>query len=256
MPAPGDGYDHGTWTASHVYASKADLPTQICVVTYDLGLAHPPGPHRISFENNDNSIQWDLTNRGSWNTSGNGPNCAALPPPVLAPPSPPTTVVPVVKTVHPKPAPHTTKPASKVVTTSHPLAFTGFGNIGRLVALLGGVLLLLGMLLYFFDIRRGRAVAPRFGTGLLPARRPRPRIQTGRRLGVWRHLVTRHHGPCPRCAGGQGGTSPCPRRRARHADAGGPHTRSSPRRRSPRRPAAGTTTSSATGTAAAARPAR
>jgi hypothetical protein len=64
-------------------------------------------------------------------------------------------VVPVVKTVHPKATPHTTKPASKVVTTSHPLAFTGFGNIGRLVALLGGVLLLLGMLLYFFDIRRG-----------------------------------------------------------------------------------------------------
>ncbi len=158
VPRPGDGYDTGMWQSVHTYASLASLPTDVCVITYDLGFGHPPTPHRTNFDNNDNSVQWALFKAGSWDTTTTDDNCAALPPAEPAPPPPPTpTVVPAVKVVS-----HTAPPAPapQVKTTTTPakptgvLAFTGFGPTGQLLAMLGMILVLIGIVLYFVDVRK------------------------------------------------------------------------------------------------------
>jgi hypothetical protein len=154
VPKPGDGYDTGIWTGTHVYESVASLPTSVCVITYDLGFAKPPSAHRTSFDNNDNSVQWALFKQGYWNTTTMGVSCAQLPPPVAAPPvsTPPPAPAPV-KTVS-----HTSPPAPKVPAavkpSTSPLAFTGFGETGRIIAVLGAVLVLIGLVLYFVDVRK------------------------------------------------------------------------------------------------------
>jgi hypothetical protein len=155
VPRPGDGYDTGTWKSVHVYASAASLPTDICVITYDLGFGRPPTPHRLNFDNNDNSVQWALFKTGSWDMTSTDDNCATLPPAVPAPPVPPTTTTqpPPVKTVS-----HTSPPAPHLRTSpakpTGVLAFTGFGRTGQLLALLGIVLVLIGLVLYFVDVRK------------------------------------------------------------------------------------------------------
>ena len=149
VPHPGDGYDTGNWSATHTYADVAALPRAICVITYDLGFGLPPHPHRINFDNNDNSIQWGLTQNGAWDTTTMGFNCSSLPPPVAAPPT--TAPPPIIKTVS-NAAPPPTTPVP--VKTTHPLAFTGFGWIGQLVAVLGVILVLMGFVLYFADVRK------------------------------------------------------------------------------------------------------
>lgn len=162
VPRPGDGYDTGPWRSTHVYASAATLPKAICVITYDLGFAKPPGPHRVSFDNNDNSVQWQLFKNGSWDDTTMGFNCSTLPPPVAAPPVPTTAASPppppVTNTASNTPP---TPPAAKVTATkvtpkasTGVLAFTGFGQTGQLLALLGCILVLLGVVLYFLDVRR------------------------------------------------------------------------------------------------------
>jgi hypothetical protein len=169
VPRPGDGYDIGTWSGTHVYASAASLPTDICVITYDLGFAKPPGPHRLTFDNNDNSVQWALFKSGTWDSSITDGNCAKLPPAVAAPPTA-TPPPPVVKTVSqtappPPPAPATprapapppTPAATSATSPSGTLAFTGFGRIGQLVALVGVILVLLGIAAYFVDVRKAAA---------------------------------------------------------------------------------------------------
>ncbi len=60
------------------------------MVTYDLGFGRPPTPHRLNFDNNDNSVQWALFTTGHWDTSVTDDNCSTLPPAVPAPPTPPT----------------------------------------------------------------------------------------------------------------------------------------------------------------------
>ena len=110
VPRPGDGYDTGTWRSEHIYDSAASLPNDICVITYDLGFGRPPTPHRLNFDNNDNSVQWALFKTGSWDMTTTDDNCATLPPPVPAPPVPPTTQPPPVKTVSHTSPPHVTPP--------------------------------------------------------------------------------------------------------------------------------------------------
>jgi hypothetical protein len=157
VPRPGDGYDTGTWSGTHVYPNAASLPQDICVITYDLGFAKPPGPHRINFDNNDNSVQWALFKSGVWDASTADDNCTSLPPAVPAPPTPPITP-PVVKTVsHAAPAP--AAPVTAPATPSGSLAFTGFGKIGELVAIVGLILVLFGVIAYFMDIRKARKAA-------------------------------------------------------------------------------------------------
>jgi hypothetical protein len=152
-PRPGDGYVTGTWESKHTYANQASLPTDVCVITYDLGFGRPPTPHRLNFDNNDNSVQWALFTKGSWDMSVTDDNCATLPPAVPAPPAPPPPAPPPVKVVS-----HTVPPAPKPVAVatkpSGALAFTGFGKIGQLVALLGIMLVALGCALYFLDVRK------------------------------------------------------------------------------------------------------
>jgi hypothetical protein len=153
-PRPGAGYDFGTWTSVHQYASMASLPTAVCVITYDLGFGRPPSPHRLNFDNNDNSVQWALFTAGHWDASVSDDNCSTLPPARPAPPLPPTTQPPPVKTVShtTPPAPHVTpKPVTK---PSGVLAFTGFGEAGQLMALLGLLLVIIGLVLYFVDVRK------------------------------------------------------------------------------------------------------
>jgi hypothetical protein len=160
VPRPGDGYDTGTWSGTHTYSSAASLPTAICVITYDLGFSKPPGPHRLSFDNNDNSVQWALFKSGTWDSSITDDNCAKLPPAVPAPPTTPSPP-PVVKTVsHTAPAPQAPSPAPVVTRATSPsgtLAFTGFGTIGQLLALVGVILVLLGIVAYFIDVRKAAA---------------------------------------------------------------------------------------------------
>jgi hypothetical protein len=57
-----------------------------------------------------------------------------------------------------------TKPASATATgstspgsvtaNSGSLAFTGLGSVGKILAVVGGILLLLGLVLYFFDVKK------------------------------------------------------------------------------------------------------
>jgi hypothetical protein len=141
IPTNGDGYDTGVWSSTHVYASYADVPREVCIVTFDLGIAHPPGPHRLSFDNNDNSVQWGLYEDGYWDTATMGKNCSALPPPVQAP------IVTAVTTPPPVAPPVVTMPGTT-------LAFTGAGDSVWATGIVGVLLLLAGMTLYFVDLPR------------------------------------------------------------------------------------------------------
>jgi hypothetical protein len=102
-------------------------------------------------------------NRGSWTVVINGGTLT----PVTTPPNttPPATVPPVTTPLVTAPAP--APPPKTVSQTSPPaatapatkagggvLAFTGFGPIGQLATLLGAILVLLGLLLYFVNVRR------------------------------------------------------------------------------------------------------
>jgi hypothetical protein len=158
IPRPGDGYDTGVWIGAHVYPNVASLPKAVCVITYDLGFGRPPTPHRLNFDNNDNSVQWALFKSGTWDTNSMGTNCTQLPPPVTAPPRPvPTPTIPVKTVSHTTPPPKTV-PVVPVKTTPAKspgvLAFTGFGPIGQLMALLGMIFVLFGAILYFFDVKK------------------------------------------------------------------------------------------------------
>jgi hypothetical protein len=50
-------------------------------------------------------------------------------------------------------APGSTSPGS-VTASSGSLAFTGLGSVGKVLAVVGGILLLLGLVLYFFDVKK------------------------------------------------------------------------------------------------------
>jgi hypothetical protein len=150
VPHPGDGYDTGEWRGTHVYPDVSALPQAICVITYDLGFGRPPTPHRLHFDNNDNSVQWALFKTGTWDSSVTDDNCATLPPPVAAPP--PTTAPPVKTVSHT--TPRTAAPAPVPTKPSGVLAFTGFGRAGQLLALAGLILLVMGLVMYFTDFRK------------------------------------------------------------------------------------------------------
>lgn len=108
-------------------------------------------------------------NRGTWIAVVNG----GMLTPVTTPPAttPPATVPPVTTPLVTALAPASASapaPATKTVSQSSPpattapatksgggvLAFTGFGPIGQLATLLGAILVLLGLFLYFVDVRR------------------------------------------------------------------------------------------------------
>jgi hypothetical protein len=158
-PAPGDGYVTGTWTSTHVYSSAADVPPAICVVTYDLGFGKMPLPKYRNFSNDDNSVAWQMQDTGSWSMSSGGVNCESVPAPTIAPPVPavpPATTAakttpppPAVKVTTPAPAPAPRQPA-----VTGPLAFTGFGPTGRLLTLIGMILVVVGAVFYFVDVRK------------------------------------------------------------------------------------------------------
>jgi hypothetical protein len=86
--------------------------------------------------------------------------------PTTVPPTtaPPTTAPHTVVVVHPATAdPGATAPATATATATSPavvhassgsLAFTGLGSTGKKVALLGAVLLLLGLVLFFVNLRK------------------------------------------------------------------------------------------------------
>jgi len=159
-PAPGDGYVTGTWTSSHVYSSAAAVPPAICVVTYDLGFGKVPLPKYRNFSNDDNSVAWQMQDTGSWSMSSGGINCESVPPPHAAP-APPATIPPaktVAKTTPPTPAVKVTTPApapaARQPAVTGPLAFTGFGPTGRLLTLIGMILVVVGVVFYFVDVRK------------------------------------------------------------------------------------------------------
>ncbi len=173
VPGFGDGTVSGTWSGTHVYASQASLPSQVCVVTFDLGFGKVPAPAYVRFTNDDNSVVWSLKLNRGWTTSAAGPNCVPMPTPVLAPNPPPTTPPPtsppVVTPSGPgsgTPTPATPATPASVRSTSPgtgpataaasggALAFTGFGRTGQLLCLAGLLLVLLGLFLYFVDVRR------------------------------------------------------------------------------------------------------
>jgi hypothetical protein len=163
-PAPGDGYVTGTWTSSHVYGSATAVPPAICVVTYDLGFGKVPLPKYRSFSNDDNSVAWQQQDTGSWSMTTGGINCQSVPPPTAAP-VPPPTVPPaktVAKTTPAAPTPKVTVatpapapvPAPRQPAVTGPLAFTGFGPTGRLLTLIGMILVVVGTVFYFVDVRK------------------------------------------------------------------------------------------------------
>lgn len=77
----------GTWTGTHVYASKSVLPAETCVVTYDLtgNGRGGPDPARLEFTNADNSVRDSLKATGTWDTTPGGANCVALVPVATTP---------------------------------------------------------------------------------------------------------------------------------------------------------------------------
>ena len=167
IPGFGDGFVSGTWIGKHTYASVHALPSLLCVVTFDLGFGPTPAPKYTKFDtNDDNSIVWQLKlNQGGWSQSPAGPNCMPMPTPVLAPSPPPTTPTPTLAPVITPSSPsgpatpaalRSTVPATAPArpASSGTLAFTGFGRVGQLMCLVGFVLVLLGLLLYFVDVRR------------------------------------------------------------------------------------------------------
>ena len=85
-------------------------------------------------------------NRGSWTVVVNGGTLTPVTTPLVTAPAP------APKTVSQTSPPATTAPATK--GGGGVLAFTGFGPIGQLATLLGAILVLLGLLLYFVDVRR------------------------------------------------------------------------------------------------------
>jgi len=99
-------------------------------------------------------------NRGSWTVVVNGGTLT----PVTTPPAttPPATVAPVTTPLVIAPAPVTRTVSKAAPAPVAPatkggggvLAFTGFGPLGQLATLLGAILLLLGLFLYFVDVRR------------------------------------------------------------------------------------------------------
>jgi hypothetical protein len=143
VPAAGDGNVTGTWKSTHVYASAAMVPASVCVVTYDLGFGLAPAPKYLKFSNDDNSVAWSLQDMGSWNNSIGGPNCAQLPALQPAPATTPATPA--------KPASQVTPSAPATPPATGGLAFTGFSATGRLLTLLGMVLVILGLAVYFVD---------------------------------------------------------------------------------------------------------
>ncbi len=161
-PAPGDGYVTGPWTSTHVYSSAGAVPPAICVVTYDLGFGKVPLPKYRNFSNDDNSVAWQQQDTGSWSITTGGINCESVPPPTAAPPVPAPTVPPaktVAKTIPPTPPtpPVTTPaptPAARPPAVTGPLAFTGFGPTGRLLTLIGMILVVVGAVFYFVDVRK------------------------------------------------------------------------------------------------------
>jgi hypothetical protein len=77
--------DTGTYTATHTYAGVQAVPTEICVVMYDLTIATSgsgPDPARLQLTNADNSVKDALMSGGSWDTTPGGPNCAGVRAPV------------------------------------------------------------------------------------------------------------------------------------------------------------------------------
>jgi hypothetical protein len=77
VPNPGDGDVSGPWNATHIYANLADVPADICVVTYDLGPGKSPAAYRLRLTYDDNSFDDAFTNGETWNSSPGGPNCLA-----------------------------------------------------------------------------------------------------------------------------------------------------------------------------------
>ena len=170
VPGFSDGTVTGTWSGTHTYSSVHALPTEVCVVTFDLGFGKVPAPAFVKFTNDDNSIFWSIVLNRGWSQSATGPNCVPVPTPVLAPAPPPTTPTTAVPAVTPSgptgPSPpaapasvRSVAPATAPATaprsaSSGALAFTGFGRIGQLISLLGALLVLAGLVLYFVDVRR------------------------------------------------------------------------------------------------------
>jgi len=74
------------------------------------------------------------------------------PPPTTAAP---TTTTTVVRTVGVSTSSHGSAPASSVVkASSGSLAFTGLGTTGKLLALVGAILVALGLVLFFVNLRK------------------------------------------------------------------------------------------------------
>jgi len=107
-------------------------------------------------------------NRGNWVAVITGGNLTPVttPPgttPPAVPPQPPITSPPAVTRAvtpaapaAPAPAPAPAAPAPVHASTgSGVLAFTGFGPMGQLAVLLGLILVVVGLVLFFVDVRRG-----------------------------------------------------------------------------------------------------
>jgi hypothetical protein len=76
-PNPGDGNVAGNWTGTHTYPNVADVPAEICIVTYDLGPGKSPAPNRLKLSYDDNSFTHSFDNGGTWNSTAGGSNCTA-----------------------------------------------------------------------------------------------------------------------------------------------------------------------------------
>lgn len=154
-PVPGAGYITGSWGGTHTYAGAAELPSQVCVVMYDLGSGGrrtPKAKFRM-LSNDDNSVVLSLLKHATWpgpgqcvETAGLPVTVAPVPATAAAPPAPVKTVAHVTPAPAPAPAP--------VVKPSGALAFTGLGPFGRILAVLGGLLVIMGAFIYFVDLRR------------------------------------------------------------------------------------------------------
>ncbi len=151
-PVAGAGYVTGPWMGRHVYPNAAAVPASICVVTFDLGSASPPKRRWRQFSNDDNSVIWSLLDKHSWSGNPDGATCVnphTLPASTAPAPTTPARVTSVT-------TPKTTVPPAKPAPTVSPgaLAFTGFGPLGQLLAIGGIILVIGGLVIYFFDVRR------------------------------------------------------------------------------------------------------
>ena len=153
-PVAGAGYVTGPWMGVHIYANAAAVPNAICVVTYDLGSHKPPKRKWTQFSNDDNSVIWSLLDTRSWTETANGTSCVdphTLPASTAPPPTTPARVTSVTT------PPATVPPAKTPTVSPGALAFTGFGPLGQLLAVGGGLLVLGGLVLYFVDVRKAAA---------------------------------------------------------------------------------------------------